>query len=125
KISVSDQPASSRKRYASSANVFGSSLKLRVSNAADRLCATEELVVAITAQYIYLGPQPVTLEMLKTKLAEAKGRNPSLWLVVKADQDAPVEQVGGVLAMARSLDIEPFSTKSSESDTKQLGFDWF
>src|SRR5439155_15948378 len=55
------------------------------------------------------------LEMLKKKLAEAKGRNPNLRLVVKADHDAPVEQVGGVLAMARSLNIQPFSTKSSET----------
>src|SRR5439155_23269279 len=80
--------------------------------------AAEELLVAITAQYIYLGPQPVTLEMLKTELAEAKGRNPNLRLVVKADRNAPVEQLAGVLETARSLNIEPKSAETIELGTR-------
>src|ERR1043165_8032829 len=56
--------------------------------------------------------------MLKRKLAEAVGRNPNLTLVVKADRDAPAEQVAGVLETARSLHIEPKSSEMIKLETR-------
>jgi type II secretory pathway component GspD/PulD (secretin) len=87
-------------------------------NKASRTQPNEEIVVGVTAQYVYLQSQPVTLWMLKRKLAEAVGRNPNLNLVVKADRDAPAEQVAGVLETARSLHIEPKSSEMIKLETR-------
>jgi biopolymer transport protein ExbD len=69
--------------------------------------ATENaLVVSISKQGpLFLKTEPVTLETLQQRLAQAVRDNPQVTLAIRADTDAPWGQVVKVMDAAKSANI--------------------
>jgi biopolymer transport protein ExbD len=74
--------------------------------AASNLAKPQTRAITVTADgQLYLDAFPVTLDELRTTLAQYKAANPSLPVVLKGDAAAQYDTVVQVLALVKSLDI--------------------
>ncbi|TAK95747.1 MAG: biopolymer transporter ExbD [Aquabacterium sp.] len=88
------------------ASVQGVKVKSPVTQAANNLAKPQTRGITITADgSIYLDAYPVTIDQLKTNLAQYKAANPNLPVVLKADEVAQYDKVMEVLEVAKKLDI--------------------
>ncbi|MES2091763.1 MAG: biopolymer transporter ExbD [Pseudomonadota bacterium] len=88
------------------ASVQGVKVKSPMTQAAGNLAKPQTRGITITSEgQVYLDAYPVTLEQLRTNLAQYKAANPNLPVVLKADASAQYDKVMDVLNVAKSLDI--------------------
>lgn len=88
------------------ASVQGVKVKSPVTQAANNLAKPQTRGITITNDgQVYLDAYPVTLDQLRSSLAQYKAANPNLPVVLKADASAQYEKVMDVLNVAKSLDI--------------------
>jgi biopolymer transport protein ExbD len=81
-------------------------LALPESKQAKAGAAENALVVTISKQGpLFLKTEPVTLETLQRRLAQAVRDNPQVTLAIRADTDAPWGQVVRVMDAAKSANI--------------------
>ncbi len=77
-----------------------------VTQAADNLGKPQTRAITITADgAIYLDAYPVTLDQLRTTLAQYKAANPNLPVVLKGDSATQYQKVADVLELVKGLDI--------------------
>ena len=77
-----------------------------VTDAANNLARPQTRAITITADgAMYLDAYPVTIDQLRTSLAQYKSANPALPVVLKADSAAQYDKVMQVLEVAKRLDI--------------------
>lgn len=90
-------------------------LALPASSQSKTTSGEQALVITIPKTGpIYLGSQPVTLEKLKERLADAGKRNPKTALAIRADTEAPFGSVINVMDAAKAANLNNISayTKS-------------
>ena len=88
------------------ASVQGVKVNSPVTDAANNLARPQTRAITITADgALYLDAYPVTIEQLRSSLAQYKAANPALPLVLKADSAAQYDKVMAVLEVAKRLDI--------------------
>lgn len=88
------------------ASVQGVKVKSPVTQAANNLAKPQTRGITITNDgQVYLDAYPVTMDQLRSTLAQYKAANPNLPVVLKADASAQYEKVMDVLNVAKSLDI--------------------
>ena len=88
------------------ASVQGVRVKSPETQAANNLARPQTRAITITAAgAIYLDAYPVTVDQLRSSLAQYKSANPALPVVLKADAAAQYDKVMEVLEVAKSLDI--------------------
>jgi biopolymer transport protein ExbD len=88
------------------ASVQGVKVKPPLTQASGNLAKPQTRGITITAEgQVYLDAYPVSLDQLRTNLAQYKAANPNLPIVLKADAEAQYEKVMEVLEIAKSLDI--------------------
>ncbi|RZL02102.1 MAG: biopolymer transporter ExbD [Rubrivivax sp.] len=88
------------------ASVQGVKVKSPTTQAANSLAKPQTRAITITSDgAMYLDAYPVTLDQLRSTLAQYKAANPSLPVVLKADEAAQYDKVMDVLEVAKSLDI--------------------
>jgi biopolymer transport protein ExbD len=76
------------------------------TQAANNLARPQTRAITITADgSIYLDAYPVSLDQLRTTLAQYKAANPALPVVLKGDAAAQYQKVMDVLELVKSLDI--------------------
>src|SRR5580658_984076 len=77
-----------------------------LTQAADNLGKPQTRAITITADgSVYLDAYPVTIDQLRSSLAQYKAANPSLPVVLKGDAAAPYQTIMDVLEVAKKLDI--------------------
>ncbi len=88
------------------ASVQGVKVHSPVTMAANNLAKPQTRAITITADgAMYLDAYPVTIDQLRTSLAQYKAANPALPVVLKADSAAQYDKVMQVLEVAKQLDI--------------------
>jgi len=88
------------------ASVQGVKVNSPVTDAANNLARPQTRAITITADgAMYLDAYPVTIDQLRTSLAQYKSANPALPVVLKADSAAQYDKVMEVLEVAKRLDI--------------------
>lgn len=88
------------------ASVQGVKVKSPVTQAANNLAKPQTRGITITTEgQVYLDAYPVTMDQLRSTLAQYKAANPNLPVVLKADASAQYDKVMEVLNVAKSLDI--------------------
>ena len=88
------------------ASVQGVKVNSPTTDAANNLARPQTLAITITADgAMYLDAYPVTIDQLRTSLAQYKSANPALPVVLKADSAAQYDKVMEVLEVAKRLDI--------------------
>jgi biopolymer transport protein ExbD len=88
------------------ASVQGIKVNSPTTEAANNLARPQTRAITITADgAMYLDAYPVTIEQLRTSLAQYKSANPALPVVLKADSAAQYDKVMEVLEVAKRLDI--------------------
>ena len=88
------------------ASVQGVKVNSPTTDAANNLARPQTRAITITAGgAMYLDAYPVTIEQLRTSLAQYKSANPALPVVLKADSAAQYDKVMEVLEVAKRLDI--------------------
>lgn len=88
------------------ASVQGVKVKAPVTQAANNLAKPQTRAITITADgSTYLDAYPVTIDQLRTNLAQYKAANPNLPVVLKADEVAQYDKIMEVLEVAKKLDI--------------------
>jgi biopolymer transport protein ExbD len=88
------------------AAVQGVKVHAPTTHAANNLGKPQTRAITVTASgAIYLDAYPVTLEQLRTSLAQYKAANPNLPVVLKGDSAAQYQTIMDVLDVAKKLDI--------------------
>jgi biopolymer transport protein ExbD len=88
------------------AAVQGVRVHAPITQAANNLGKPQTRAITITADgSIFLDAYPVSIEQLRTSLAQYKAANPNLPVVLKGDAAAQYQTVMDVLEVAKSLDI--------------------
>jgi biopolymer transport protein ExbD len=88
------------------ASVQGVRVSSPETRATSNLAKPQTRAVTVTADgQIYLDAFPVSVEQLKTSLAQYKAANPRLPVVLKGDADVAFDTVVQVLNVIKSLDI--------------------
>jgi biopolymer transport protein ExbD len=88
------------------ASVQGVKVNSPSTEAANNLARPQTRAITITADgAMFLDAYPVTLDQLRTSLAQYKAANPALPVVLKADSAAQYDKVMQVLEVAKRLDI--------------------
>jgi biopolymer transport protein ExbD len=88
------------------ASVQGIKVNSPTTEAANNLARPQTRAITITADgAMYLDAYPVTIDQLRTSLAQYKSANPALPVVLKADSAAQYDKVMEVLEVAKRLDI--------------------
>jgi biopolymer transport protein ExbD len=88
------------------ASVQGIKVNSPTTEAANNLARPQTRAITITADgAMYLDAYPVTIDQLRTSLAQYKSANPALPVVLKADSAAQYDKVMQVLEVAKRLDI--------------------
>jgi biopolymer transport protein ExbD len=88
------------------ASVQGVKVNSPTTDAANNLARPQTRAITITADgAMYLDAYPVTIDQLRTSLAQYKSANPALPVVLKADSAAQYDKVMAVLEVAKRLDI--------------------
>jgi biopolymer transport protein ExbD len=88
------------------ASVQGVKVSPPLTMAANNLAKPQTKGITITAEgQVFLDAYPVSLDELRSSLAQYKAANPNLPVVLKADVMTPYEKVMDVLEIAKRLDI--------------------
>jgi biopolymer transport protein ExbD len=88
------------------ASVQGVRVTAPETRSTSNLAKPQTRAVTVTADgSIYLDAFPVSLEQLRTSLAQYKAANPNLPVVLKGDADVAFETVVQVLNVIKALDI--------------------
>jgi biopolymer transport protein ExbD len=88
------------------ASVQGVKVSPPLTMAANNLAKPQTKGITITAEgQVFLDAYPVSLDELRSSLAQHKAANPNLPVVLKADVMTPYEKVMDVLEIAKRLDI--------------------
>jgi biopolymer transport protein ExbD len=88
------------------ASVQGIKVNSPTTEAANNLARPQTRAITITADgAMYLDAYPVTIDQLRSSLAQYKSANPALPVVLKADSAAQYDKVMEVLEVAKQLDI--------------------
>lgn len=88
------------------ASVQGVKVKAPKTSVANNLAKPQTRAITITADgSVYLDAYPVSVDQLRTNLAQYKAANPNLPVVLKGDAEAQYEKVMEVLEIAKRLDI--------------------
>jgi biopolymer transport protein ExbD len=88
------------------AAVQGVRVHAPITQAANNLGKPQTRAITITSDgAIFLDAYPVSIEQLRTSLAQYKAANPNLPVVLKGDAAAQYQTIMDVLEVAKSLDI--------------------
>jgi biopolymer transport protein ExbD len=88
------------------AAVQGVRVHAPLTEAANNLGRPQTRAITVTADgSIFLDAYPVTLEQLRSSLAQYKAANPNLPVVLKGDAAAQYQTIMDVLELAKGLDI--------------------
>src|ERR1700677_397009 len=88
------------------AAVQGVRVHAPITQAANNLGKPQTRAITITADgSIFLDAYPVSIEQLRTSLAQYKAANPNLPVVLKGDVAAQYQTIMDVLEVAKKLDI--------------------
>lgn len=88
------------------ASVQGIKVNAPTTEAQNNLARPQTRAITITADgTLYLDAYPVTLDELRSRLADYKAANPNLPVVLKGDAAAQYDTVVKVLDIAKRLDI--------------------
>jgi len=88
------------------AAVQGVRVQAPLTVAANNLGKPQTRAITVTADgSIFLDAYPVTMEQLRSSLAQYKAANPNLPVVLKGDAAAQYQTIMDVLEVAKSLDI--------------------
>ncbi len=88
------------------AAVQGVRVQAPLTQAANSLSKPQIHAITITADgSLYLDAYPVTIDQLRSTLAQYKAANPNLPVVLKGDAAAQYDKVMEVLEVAKHLDI--------------------
>ena len=88
------------------ASVQGVKVNSPTTEAANNLARPQTRAITITAEgAMFLDAYPVTIDQLRSALAQYKAANPALPVVLKADSAAQYDKVMQVLEVAKRLDI--------------------
>jgi biopolymer transport protein ExbD len=88
------------------ASVQGVKVQPPITQAASNLAKPQTKGITITADgQVYLDAYPVSMDQLKSTLAQYKAANPNLPVVLKADAATQYDKVMEVLEIAKRLDI--------------------
>jgi biopolymer transport protein ExbD len=88
------------------AAVQGVRVQAPLTEAANNLGKPQTRAITITADgSVFLDAYPVTMDQLRSSLAQYKAANPNLPVVLKGDAAAQYQKIMDVLEVAKSLDI--------------------
>jgi biopolymer transport protein ExbD len=88
------------------AAVQGVRVQAPLTQAASNLGKPQTRAITVTADgSIFLDAYPVTMDQLRSTLAQYKAANPNLPVVLKGDAAAQYQTIMDVLELAKSLDI--------------------
>jgi biopolymer transport protein ExbD len=88
------------------AAVQGIRVHAPITQAADNLGKPQTRAITITSDgAVYLDAYPVSMDQLRTTLAQYKAANPNLPVVLKGDSAAQYQKIMEVLELVKSLDI--------------------
>jgi biopolymer transport protein ExbD len=88
------------------AAVQGVRVQAPLTEAANNLGKPQTRAITVTADgSLFLDAYPVTMEQLRSSLAQYKAANPNLPVVLKGDAAAQYQKIMEVLEVAKSLDI--------------------
>jgi biopolymer transport protein ExbD len=88
------------------AAVQGVRVQAPLTQAANNLGKPQTRAITVTADgSIFLDAYPVTLDQLRSTLAQYKAANPNLPVVLKGDAATQYQTIMDVLELAKSLDI--------------------
>jgi biopolymer transport protein ExbD len=88
------------------AAVQGVRVQSPLTQAANNLGKPQTRAITVTADgSIFLDAYPVTMEQLRSTLAQYKSANPNLPVVLKGDAATQYQTIMDVLELAKSLDI--------------------
>ena len=88
------------------AAVQGVRVQSPLTQAANNLGKPQTRAITVTADgSIFLDAYPVTMDQLRSSLAQYKAANPNLPVVLKGDASAQYQVIMDVLELAKSLDI--------------------
>jgi biopolymer transport protein ExbD len=88
------------------AAVQGVRVQSPLTQAANNLGRPQTRAITVTADgSIFLDAYPVTMDQLRSSLAQYKAANPNLPVVLKGDAAAQYQIIMDVLEVAKSLDI--------------------
>jgi biopolymer transport protein ExbD len=88
------------------AAVQGVRVQAPLTQAANNLGKPQTRAITVTADgSIFLDAYPVTMDQLRSTLAQYKAANPNLPVVLKGDAAAQYQIIMDVLELAKSLDI--------------------
>jgi biopolymer transport protein ExbD len=88
------------------AAVQGVRVHAPITQAANNLGKPQTRAITVTSDgSIFLDAYPVSIEQLRTSLAQYKAANPNLPVVLKGDAAAQYQTIMDVLEVAKSLDI--------------------
>jgi biopolymer transport protein ExbD len=77
-----------------------------LTQAANNLGKPQTRAITVTADgSIFLDAYPVSMDQLRSSLAQYKAANPNLPVVLKGDADTQYQKIMDVLELAKSLDI--------------------
>ena len=88
------------------ASVQGVKVNPPSTEAANNLARPQTRAITITAEgAMYLDAYPVTIDQLRTSLAQYKAANPNLPVVLKGDAAVQYDKIVQVLNVVKQLDI--------------------
>ena len=84
-------------------------LKLPESQESSEGSTANSVIITIpkVAGTFFIGNAPVTMNTLRTKLVEAKAKNPGIQVGIRADRDSTTQQLLDVMGAARAAGISP------------------
>jgi biopolymer transport protein ExbD len=100
------------------AAVQGVRVHAPITQAANNLGKPQTRAITITSDgAIFLDAYPVSIEQLRTSLAQYKAANPNLPVVLKGDAAAQYQTIMDVLEVAKSLDITEIGLVTKRATT--------
>jgi biopolymer transport protein ExbD len=88
------------------AAVQGVRVRSPVTQAANNLGKPQTRAITVTAEgSVFLDAYPVSMDQLRSSLAQYKAANPNLPVVLKGDAATQYQKIMEVLELAKSLDI--------------------
>jgi biopolymer transport protein ExbD len=100
------------------AAVQGVRVHAPLTQAANNLGKPQTRAITVTSDgAIFLDAYPVSIEQLRTSLAQYKAANPNLPVVLKGDAAAQYQTIMDVLEVAKSLDITEIGLVTKRAPT--------
>jgi biopolymer transport protein ExbD len=100
------------------AAVQGVRVHAPLTQAANNLGKPQTRAITVTSDgSIFLDAYPVSIEQLRTSLAQYKAANPNLPVVLKGDAAAQYQTIMDVLEVAKSLDITEIGLVTKRATT--------